>query len=290
MTPNIVKVKYYSETTGELSAREYTYFSVDPLNVDDIVIVPVRDTTGKAQVSAVDVPEAEIAAFKDKVKTIPSGSVMQPYGIEPTPGTDLEVIEWHRQGISLQECAEARIIKGLEDLKLATDDLAIISHLKKVMEERRKYRVQPLNDQVKTINDEFKRFMQPVLDAERITKQKMLDFNRDQDELRRKQEEINRLRIEAAQKEAAINEGEISEPVKLVEVIQEAPKRVSTDLGSSGMRENWVYEVVDFNLIPHEYLLINAAALNAFAKSTKGTRQIPGVRIFNQPIIATRTR
>uniref|UniRef100_A0A6M3LHR1 Uncharacterized protein n=1 Tax=viral metagenome TaxID=1070528 RepID=A0A6M3LHR1_9ZZZZ len=73
--PQIVRVQYYSETTGELSPRPYTYYSADRLSVGDIVIVPVRDTTGKAKVSQVDVPEAEIAAFKDKVKTIPVGAV-----------------------------------------------------------------------------------------------------------------------------------------------------------------------------------------------------------------------
>lgn len=74
---NIVKVQYYSETSGELNAREYTYFSVDRLNVGDIVMAPVRDTTGKAMVSAVDVSPAEIVTFADKVKTIPTGSVIK---------------------------------------------------------------------------------------------------------------------------------------------------------------------------------------------------------------------
>ena len=69
---NIVKVRYFSETTKELSPREYTYFSEDALHVGDVVTVPVRDTTGKAQVSAINVPEAEISAFRDKVKTIPA--------------------------------------------------------------------------------------------------------------------------------------------------------------------------------------------------------------------------
>ena len=71
-TLNIVKVKYFSETTKELSPREYTYFSEAPLQIGDVVTVPVRDTTGKAQVSAINVPESEIAAFRDKVKTIPA--------------------------------------------------------------------------------------------------------------------------------------------------------------------------------------------------------------------------
>jgi len=77
--PQIVKVQYYSETTEELSPREYTYYSADPLKVGDIVIVPVRDTTGKAKVSAIDVTESEIAAFRDKVKTIPAGAAIQAF-------------------------------------------------------------------------------------------------------------------------------------------------------------------------------------------------------------------
>ena len=72
----IVKVRYFSETTGMESGREYTYFTEAPLKVGDIVIVPIRDTHGKAKVSAIDVPASEIAAYRDKVKTILAGSKM----------------------------------------------------------------------------------------------------------------------------------------------------------------------------------------------------------------------
>ncbi len=74
---NIVKVRYCldSDEHGELSPREYTYYSVDPLQVGDHITVPVRNTTSKAVVTAVDVPESEIAAFKDKLKTIPASNV-----------------------------------------------------------------------------------------------------------------------------------------------------------------------------------------------------------------------
>ena len=70
----LVKVQYLSLSTGEVSPREYTYFSEDRLAVEDIVSVPVKDTITKAKVSAIDVPEGEIVAFKDKVKVIPAGS------------------------------------------------------------------------------------------------------------------------------------------------------------------------------------------------------------------------
>ena len=70
----IVKVKYYSETTKTYSDREYSYLSENGLKVGDIVTVPVRDTTGKAMVTAVNVPESEVAAFKDKLKVIPAAA------------------------------------------------------------------------------------------------------------------------------------------------------------------------------------------------------------------------
>ncbi len=74
---NIVKVRFPldSKEHGQLSPREYTYYSVDQLQVGDKVTVPVRDTTGKAIVTAVDIPEGEITAFKDKLKTIPASNV-----------------------------------------------------------------------------------------------------------------------------------------------------------------------------------------------------------------------
>lgn len=71
---DIVKVKYYSETTKAYSDREYSYLSENGLKVGDIVTVPVRDTTGKAMVTAVNVPESEVAAFKDKLKVIPAAA------------------------------------------------------------------------------------------------------------------------------------------------------------------------------------------------------------------------
>lgn len=74
-SPYLVKVRYISENKKKASDREYVYCSAELLEVGDIVLVPVRDTLGKAEVTEVDVPESEISAFRDKVKTIPEGSV-----------------------------------------------------------------------------------------------------------------------------------------------------------------------------------------------------------------------
>lgn len=326
--PFIVKVKYFSETTGELSAREYTYYSADRLSVDDIVIVPVRDSTTKAKISAVDVPEAEIEAFKDKVKTIPSGSVVEtdktvvkdgesftakhtltPEMIEreepappdsisknkdgtalpEEPGADVEVMGYYEEAQKLQQYAESRVITTIEDAKLATDDLLIISRLKKAMEAKRKGFVVPLQDEVKKINETYKTLMQPIEEADRVTQTKILEYQKEQERIRKEQEEVNRLRLEAAQKEMGLK-GEITESVNLVEVAPETPKSIHTDMGTAGQRDVWKYEVTDFSLLPDEYKVADTAMLNAIAKKHHDQKQILGVRFYNEPIIARRTR
>jgi len=81
---NIVKVRYFSETSGEMS-REYSYLTIDRLAVGDIVNLPIKGRIGKAKVSAIDIPESEIASFRDKVKTIPANAWREPVEEKPAP-------------------------------------------------------------------------------------------------------------------------------------------------------------------------------------------------------------
>jgi len=402
VSPHIIKVQYYSETTGGLSNREYTYYSVDRLNVGDIVIVPVRDTTGKAKVSTIDVPEAEIAAFKDKVKTIPAGAKMEPraepgklpsgglaeaarqagaevhavafeniaknlglmsgtdkieqepvpeadtkinlcdtcskrndypictasdvtFGdgkgndnitqcgnydsgeakpctiplnveIQPEPetalalrpGEDIEAMDWHEEAIRLCTYAEGRVIKTLDDAKIATNDLSVISRLKRAMESKRKEKLAPAQAEVKAIQETYNYLMTPILEAEKITKAKQTAFLQEQDRRRREQEEINRKRLEAAQAEMDLK-GELSEPVNLVEV-QQAPERIRSELGSSGLTDHWIFEVVDFAQVPDTYKVIDSVTLGQIAKKYHDSKPVPGIKFINQPYLATRAK
>lgn len=71
---NLVKVKFLRD--GIPSGREYTYRSEIDLQTGDTVELPhpkpVPDGTpyNRGTVTAVNVPETEIEAFKDKVKAI----------------------------------------------------------------------------------------------------------------------------------------------------------------------------------------------------------------------------
>jgi len=205
------------------------------------------------------------------------------------PEQDIEVQSFYDQALKLAEYAEARDIAIIEDLKPATDDLSIIARVKKALEAKRKEFIQPLQDHIKEINDAFKRLMEPIEIADKTTRSKILAFQQEQERIRREQEEVNRLRMEAAQKEMELK-GELSELVSLVEVSPEAPKRVSTDMGTAGQRDNWKWEVVDFALVPDGYKMINSGVLTPVVKASKGKITIPGIRIYNEPIIAVNAR
>jgi len=205
------------------------------------------------------------------------------------PRQDESVIALHNEANKLLDYANARTITTLEDAKSATNDLSLISKLRKAMETKRKDYLLPFQEHVKEVNGIYQTLTAPIEQADKVTRAKWTAFTNEQARLKAEQERINNLRMEAAKAEAALNNGEIKESVNLVEVV-EAPKRTITDMGSAGQRDNWTYEVVDFNLLPNEYKLPNNSLLNSLAKSVKNTRTIPGLRIYNDPTMVVRSR
>lgn len=204
------------------------------------------------------------------------------------PGEDLEAHGYYGEALKLLEYAEGRVIATVEDVKLATDDLSIISKLKKAMEGKKREYLDPLKAKAEAIRETYSSLMDPIFRADKITRDKMLSFTKEQERIRQEQEEINRKRLEAAEAEMKLT-GELSESVNLVEVAPEV-KRVSTKMGTTGLRDSWKYEVVDFALLPDEYKVPDTAMLNSIAKKHHDQKQIPGVRFYNEPILAVTTR
>jgi len=202
------------------------------------------------------------------------------------PGEDIEVRSYHTEALKLLDYAERRVIKTLEDSKTAVDDLSIISTLKKAMESKRKEYLEPLKVQTEAIRDTYNYLMLPVLEAERVTKDKQILFLNEQRRIQQEQERINQQRREAAEAEMKLT-GELSE--SLVEIaVTEAPKRVLSDLGSSGLVDHWKYEVIDFALLSDEYKIEDSSMLNAVARKHHDQKTVPGVRFYNEPYLATR--
>jgi plasmid stability protein len=275
---NIVKVRYFNNTTNELSPREYSYYAEEPLKVGDIVTVPIRDTTGKAQVSAIDVPEAEVERFKAAVKTIPAGAVitLEHQAAEedlldfhskedkPTPRrdiirdavdtenekvaeelandmaviirikpeTDLAVVKLTDEIIKLKVYAVSRSIKGDTDLTPVTDDLILISRLKKELREKQHEYCDPIEGHLDAVRKVFVDMVSILDETTAINKAKVTAYTDTQKAKVAEAERLNREALELARKQAEFSgTGEIT--VDLTEISAPAPvRKVSTSSGS----------------------------------------------------------
>ena len=204
--------------------------------------------------------------------------------IHVRPDIDPRVTALYQEGVKLQQYAESRIIQSDDDVKSATNDLSIIAKLKKAIEEKRTGYTSPINEHLKAVNDDFKRFTGPLLVADSLTRQKVLDYRAEQERVRQEQERINRLREEAARAEMQLK-GEITEPVGLVEVAPEPPARYRTESGTLGRAKVWKFEVIDFAVLPDEYKLPDMTKIRKVVIAGVG---IPGVRAWQTESLRVR--
>ncbi len=205
------------------------------------------------------------------------------------PEVNPEIVAFYTQGLDLLRFAETRVIKTNDDLKPANDDLVIIRSIKKEMEERRKEYLKPFQDHVKETNDTYKMLMSPIERADKITADKMMAFDTEQKRKIREAEAIEAEKLAIAKREMELK-GEMTVDLTPVEKPEAVPDRIRTEMGSSGQRDNWKWEVTDMNQVPREYLVVNAGMLTPIVKASKGRINIPGIRIYNEPIIVVNTR
>ena len=179
----------------------------------------------------------------------------------------------------LKRWAEQRAIASLEDIKAATDDLTLIANLKKALEEKRKEYVGPLNEHVKTINAIFKGISQPLEDADKTTRDKILAYRKEQEDIRRKLEEAARLQTEALaqQVKAGLPVAEIA-PIAPAPL--PVPDKVYRDTGSLGIVMIKKWEVLNLAQVPDEYKILDAARITKVVKA--GIPSIPGIRIYEE--------
>ena len=204
------------------------------------------------------------------------------------PEADTHVMAFYSEALKLKEYAESRSIIAVEDLAPATVDLSIIARVKKGMEGRRKDYLHPFQEHIKEVNEDYKRLMEPVETADRITREKILTFQLKQKLIREEQEKINALRMEAAKRDAILHNGEISESVNLVEVMPEAPRKTETDLGTAATFKIKKWEVEDLSKVPFDYLMIDAVKIGKVVRA--GIPSISGIRIWEEESLRITTK
>lgn len=166
----------------------------------------------------------------------------------------------------------------------------------KKFEEERTALVKPLNDHVKMINARFKKTTSKLEQGQAIIDEKLLRWNRAEEERRKREADEARKKAEeeALAKAVALEEaGKADEASAVVNDAASAPAPVQAigpvrgDLGSvASVRKIWTFEVVDVAKVPAEYVEVKSTAVNAAIRA--GVREIPGLRIFEKDSIAVR--
>ncbi len=198
--------------------------------------------------------------------------------IAPRPGEDIEAHGYFEEAMKALEYAEARVIATVEDVKKATDDLSIISRLKKAMEDRKRMHLDPLRAQAEAIRETYSTLMDPIARADKITRDKILAYRNEQERLRAKAEELNRKKLEVAKEEMELN-GELSESVNLVEVKPTQPEHYRTDSATLGTTRNRKWELEDFAKVSDKYKVLNTSMIG---KVIRAGGEIPGIRAYTE--------
>lgn len=205
------------------------------------------------------------------------------------PGEDIEAHGFFEEAQKLLGYATALAITSDEIVKSATNDLSIISTLKKAMDDKRKTLLAPLKAQMDDIRETYNYLMAPVLEADKITRGKILAYRQEQERKRQEAEDIARMEREAAERKAALT----GEPVVVPEAVEgpaAAPDRYHAEMGTLGKSLLHKWEVLDFALVPDQYKKIDAGAITNVVKASKGKIVIPGIKVWSEESLRVTTK
>lgn len=210
--------------------------------------------------------------------------------------------------------AQAVRITSPEEAQAAVDQTRQIKECAKAIEEARKEKTKPLDDEKKAWMDIFRPAVDVLDKAEVLLKNAINTWNaaerkraQEAEAERRKQEkaEQNRLAKEQADAEAllakadeAAASGDIAGAEALeaqAQAIQEStsyvpvvPVAAPAKVHGASSRQVWKCRVVDPARVPRQFLVPDEKALDAYAKAMKGQATVEGCEFFAEDSLAIR--
>lgn len=194
-----------------------------------------------------------------------------------------EIVDNPSLPVSIQETAQTKAvefaealdmitgftIEDQEDANFAQEQLKQAKSEYKKLDSERKKATKPMNDSIKVINGWFKPALNTLAAIEKEWKNKLLQAKKGLEEKR------ERLLLEARESE---NPHE--------QLVAASQSHVETQ--SISYVDNWVFEVEDESKIPAEFMIPDRAAIAKVVKMMKDGTKIPGVRVWNEPIVRSR--
>lgn len=233
----------------------------------------------------------------------------------------LQVFDKLKADITLKVEPYLHLNVGCDDSKnMATLAIKEVKHFSDLVEAKRKELVDPLNQEVKRINEYAKSICQPLDKSKDHLKKALLSFEavlekKRQEEARKLAEAKAKAEAEArakaeeerqAREFASMFDGDVTEndKVKIEIETQAAQEREVAEINLqhkqemkavaankvSGVRKIWKFEITDPELVNREYLMVDekkvAAAMKELVKD--GVTEIPGIRFYQEATLAVR--
>lgn len=183
------------------------------------------------------------------------------------------------QATKAEAAATALQIKTVDDLTAATEILGKIKTVGKMITTKKETITKPLNEALKNVRAFFAPLEKQWWDAEKIVKDKMIDYQNDQLAKAAKQ-------TEKVEEKVAAGKMSFEKAAEKIEAVT-PQKNITTNAGAAQFRT--VREVVIDNetLIPREYLVLDMVKIRKVALAGVG---IPGVRVVEKQAVAGITK
>lgn len=217
---------------------------------------------------------------------------------------ELEVRKIKEQSLELINKANDMEVRTREQY----DSTAIFLKAIKAIQKQVKKTFDPIVDKTRAAWKESvaqkDKHLNPLVEAERLVKKKVLLFL--QEDARKRKAEEDRLAAEARERERkekaklekkaekAEARGDMEKAEELREKKEEVhiPTPIIPDEKKKdgvSLPKIWKAKITDINLVPREHMLPDMVKLNKLAKAVKGTMQIPGVEFYFEETVSARS-
>lgn len=182
--------------------------------------------------------------------------------------------ELQAQTNNLLDAVQFITIKNDSELDEANGILRKIATLRKAAKAHFESLKKPFNEAMANLRQKEKEFLQPMEQGESAIKKLIVQYNAKRDA---------QLKEEQAKLDALAKNLEGSGLSVLPSVKLEKPKMQGTTI-----RNRYDFEIVDPNLIPREYLLVDTTAIGKVVRALKDKTNIPGIKVVIRQDIVTR--
>lgn len=220
---------------------------------------------------------------------------------EPMETQTNEVMTIQSEAITLEQSAKSIQILTENDYRSAADFLVKCRQTLKKIDEFCQPSINAAHSAHKLAIKQKNDLSEPIVKAERIITPKINNYRAEQERLRRAEEE--RLRKEAQriadeEKLALAIQMEESGDILASEVVMETPVYVAPTVVKSAVpkvngisdREYWSFKIINEDLIPREYKVIDEKKIAAVVRALKDKTPIPGIQVFSTKELAVRSK